>query len=402
MAVPLSLLWGVAMDDVKNLKAIINARVFNGDTLLDNHAVLLDDDRIHALIPQSQLSTDTNIEADLQGQYLLPGFIDLQVNGGGGVLFNDSPSVASIRAISAAHRRFGTTGLLPTLITDSFAVMHQAIAAVDEAIKQGVPGILGIHLEGPFLNAERSGVHDADKFCVLDNTGLELLSALQNGKTLVTIAPELTSPEMIQRLVANELIVCAGHSNADYQQTKQALQAGICGFTHLYNAMMPLQSRAPGMVGAALEDDKSWFGIIADGHHIHPAAFKVAVSAKQRGGAILVTDAMPSVGASDKPGSSKSFELNGETITVEGGRCTNAEGVLAGSDLDMMSAINNAADFANLDWFEAVRMASIYPARVLGLDHLFGRIDAGYHANLVAVNDQRQVTTTWIKGESEH
>ena len=236
-------------------------------------------------------------------------------------------------------------------------------------------------------------MHDAGKFCQLDQTGLDILTSLQVGSTVVTLAPELTSPQMISRLVEEGVIVCGGHSGATYAQTRDALAQGLSGFTHLYNAMTPLQSREPGMVGAALEDDDSWFGIIADGHHIHPAAFSVAVAAKKRGGALLVTDAMPTVGSLDT-----SFILDGKTIVASEGRVTNAEGTLAGSDLNMLSAVNNAAEFARLDWFEAVRMASLYPARALGLERELGAIRPGFRASLLALDSAHRIRASWING----
>ncbi len=374
-------------------RAIINARVFDGDSLLNDHAVVINENRVTEVLPQAQLPQGIEISADLKGDYLVPGFIDVQVNGGGGVLFNSAPTVDAIRAIGEAHRQYGTTGFLPTLITDSFDVMRKAVSAVTEAIDAGVPGVLGLHLEGPFLNAEKKGTHNESKFCVLDDQGFEIITSLKRGKTLITVAPELTTADMIQRIAAKGVIVCAGHSAANYEQTKEALNAGIAGFTHLYNAMTPLQSREPGMVGAALEDTRSWFGIIADGHHMHPAAFQVAVAAKSRGGAVLVTDAMPTVGAQDK-----SFVLNGETIHAVDGRCYNAAGSLAGSDLDMATAVRNAARFARIDWLEAVRMASLYPARALGMDDQLGYIKPGYTASFVALNEQHEVVQTWIDG----
>lgn len=375
------------------IQAIVNGQVFDGELLRQGLAVLIEDTRILSVLDATQMPPEISAVYDLQGCILMPGFIDLQVNGGGGVLFTTAPSVDSLRTIGAAHRHYGTTGFLPTVITTSFEVMRQAVAAVSQAIAEGVPGVLGIHLEGPFLNAQRKGIHDAHKFCLLDEEGFEILTALDSGKTLVTLAPELTSPAMIRRLVKAGVVVCAGHSAASYAQTRAALAAGVSGFTHLYNAMTPLQSREPGMVGAALEDEGSWFGIIADGYHMHPAAFRIAVAAKHAGGAVLVTDAMPTVGSPHK-----SFVLDGETIVASEGRVTNAAGTLAGSDLDMLSAVNNAAEFARIDWFEAVRMATQYPARALGLQGELGAIRPGYRANLVALDSQRQVRASWIDG----
>ncbi len=375
------------------IQAIVNGQVFDGESLRQGLAVLIEDTRILSVVDAAQIPSDISAVYDLQGGTLVPGFIDLQVNGGGGVLFTTAPTVDSLRTIGAAHRHYGTTGFLPTLITTSFEVMRQAVAAVSQAIAEGVPGILGIHLEGPFLNAQRKGIHDAHKFCLLDEEGFEIVTSLDAGTTLVTLAPELTSPAMIRRLVQAGVVVCAGHSAANYAQTRAALAAGVSGFTHLYNAMTPLQSREPGMVGAALEDEESWFGIIADGYHMHPAAFRIAVAAKNTGGAVLVTDAMPTVGSPDK-----SFVLDGETIVARDGRVTNAAGTLAGSDLDMLSAVNNAAEFARIDWFEAVRMATLYPARALGLEGELGAIRPGYRANLVALDSQRQIRASWIDG----
>ena len=375
------------------IQAIVNGQVFDGESLQQGLAVLIQDTRIHSVVDARELPPQVSDTYDLRGGILVPGFIDLQVNGGGGVLFTTAPTVGSLRVIGSVHRRCGTTGFLPTVITTSFTVMRQAITSVRQAMDEGVPGVLGIHLEGPFLNAERKGIHDARKFCALDEEGIDILTSLDVGVTLVTLAPELTSAAMIRSLVQAGVIVCAGHSAADYVQTREALASGVSGFTHLFNAMTPLQSREPGMVGAALEDDDSWFGIIADGQHVHPATFRIAVAAKRRGGAVLVTDAMPSVGSTDN-----SFVLDGTTIGVSNGRVTSPSGTLAGSNLDMLSAVNNAAEFSRVDWFEAVRMASLYPARVLGLGGELGAIKPGYRANLVALDSQRAIRASWIDG----
>ena len=376
--------------------AITNGFIFDGERLRHGCSAIISGEKIVDIVRVEDLPAGIEDTYDLRGGMLLPGFIDLQVNGGGGVLFNAAPTVESLRVIGAAHRQFGTTGFFPTLISDRFEVMREAIAAVGEAIEKEVPGVLGIHLEGPFLNPERRGVHDAGKFRELDEEGFAIVTSLTAGTTLLTLAPELTSPGMIRRLREAGVVVCAGHSAASYEQTRAALDDGLCGFTHLYNAMTPLQSRAPGMVGAALEDEDSWFGIIADGHHIHPAAFRVAVAAKKAGGAVLVTDAMPTVGSGGG-----SFELNGERVTARGGRITNAAGTLAGSDLDMLSAVNNAAEFARIDWFEAVRMATVYPARAVGLEGELGAIKPGHCANLLALDAKRHIRASWITGVRE-
>ena len=330
---------------------------------------------------------------DLEGGYLLPGFIDTQVNGGGGVLFNDAPTVEAIATIGAAHRAYGTTGFLPTLISDDLATVAQAIAAVDAAIEAGVPGVLGIHIEGPFLSEERKGVHDASKFRTLDDASIDLLTSARRGRTLVTLAPETTTPQMIARLAAAGVTVAAGHTNATYDVLTGALEAGVTGFTHLFNAMSPLTSREPGAVGAALESQGAWCGIIADGRHIHPAVLRIAFAAKRRDRFMLVTDAMPSVGMADKR-----FTIQGRPIRVVDGVCVDENGTLAGSDLDMAGAVANAVRMAGLPLEEAARMASAYPAAFLGLGEGYGRIAVGARADLVLLDAGLKAVRTWIGG----
>ncbi|HOY24635.1 MAG TPA: N-acetylglucosamine-6-phosphate deacetylase, partial [Cellvibrio sp.] len=333
--------------------ALVNGHVFTGAVWLENQAVIITGEKISAISAANELPGHITEIIDLQGQRLIPGLIDTQVNGGGGVLFNDAPTVETLRVMSEAHRQFGTTGFYPTLISDDLSVVAKAIAAVKQAIAEKVPGVLGIHLEGPFLNPERKGVHDASKFKIIDEAAFELLTSLNAGKTLITIAPELTTPEMIARFVDAGVVVAAGHSAANYAQTKTALAAGLSSFTHLFNAMQPLTSREPGMVGAALEDENSWCGIIVDGFHVHPASLKVAHQAKATGKMVLVTDAMPSVGATDK-----NFMLNGELIRCERGKLstnklTTASGTLAGSDLDMLAAVKNTVEMVGIELEEA-------------------------------------------------
>lgn len=376
-------------------QVLTNASVLTTKGFRDRQSVVLRGGRIDAVMDDSDFDQAGSDVRDLQGQLLLPGFIDVQVNGGGGVMFNDAPTVEGIRAISAAHRTYGTTGFLTTLISDDLDVVATAIAATDAAIEAGVPGVLGIHLEGPFLNAEKKGVHDATKFRVLDKDAIALLSSLRNGKTVVTLAPETTTPELIQELADAGAIIAAGHTNASYDGVRTALDAGVSGFTHLFNAMSPLTSRAPGVVGAALDDEQSWCGLIVDGHHVHPAALRIAIASKPRGRCLLVTDAMSSVGAAIK-----SFELDGRVITVADGKCVTADGTLAGSDLDMVTAVKNAIRMLGLDTAEAVRMASEYPAEAIGLGGDLGRIEPGYCANLVLADQQLNILDTWIDGRA--
>lgn len=373
--------------------ALTNARVLTPQGWRDDLAVLIEGERVVDLPPSSDQRLKSAEQHDLHGAMLLPGFIDTQVNGGGGVLFNDTPTVETIRQIGAAHRRFGTTGFLPTLISDSVDTMRAAIAVVEQALTEKVPGVLGIHLEGPYLAPARKGVHDPKYFHAPGSTELAMLCTPHAGVRLLTLAPEQVARESIRALAAAGLLLCAGHTAADYATTRDALNAGIRGFTHLFNAMTPLGSREPGVVGAALDDAQSWCGLIVDGHHVHPATLRAAIAAKPRGKMLLVTDAMPPVGA-DRP----DFVLNGETVTAKDGICQTAQGTLAGSALDMAGAVRNTVEMLGLPLDEAVRMASTYPAEFLGLGASRGRIAAGYCADLVVMSDDYKIVQSWIGG----
>ena len=373
------------------LLAFRNGRVLTERGFEPDATVVVEDGRIAAVL-HGDAPVDAEI-VDLQGGYLVPGFIDLQVNGGGGALFNNDTSVEAIAAIGRAHRKFGTTGFLPTLISDDARVMARAIDATRDAIAQGVPGVLGIHLEGPYIAPARKGTHDAGKFRVPDAGEIAMATSLDNGVTFITLAPERVPADSIRAMVGRGAIVCAGHTAGSYEETRAGIDAGVSGFTHLYNAMTPLQGREPGVVGAALEDPGTWCGVIVDGVHVHPASLRVAINAKPRGKVFLVTDAMPMVGADDP-----SFDLYGETITAVDGVVRNAAGSLAGSALDMASAVRNTVGLLGLPLEEACRMASRYPAEFLGLGGELGRIAPGYRADLVLLDPGMQVRGSWIAG----
>ena len=375
--------------------ALVNGRVLRENRLVEGRCVLLADGRILDVVAPSERRARRAERRDLGGQLLLPGFIDSQVNGGGGVLFNDAPSVESIRAIGRAHRRFGTTGFLPTLISTDLDIMARAIAAVRGAIEAGVPGVLGIHIEGPYLSLARKGVHDPAKLRELDASALGLLTSLRGGRTLVTLAPEVTTPQIIEKLVAAGVVVSAGHTNATYAEIRIALRHGLTGFTHLFNAMSQLTGREPGAVGAALEDPTSWCGIIVDGAHTDPVVLRIALRCKPHDRFMLVTDAMPSVGTNND-----SFELQGRRITVSGTTCLDEDGRLAGSNIDMATCVRNAISMLGLSLPEAVRMASQGPAEFLGLAHDTGRIAPGLRADLVLADEGLNVLETWIAGRS--
>jgi N-acetylglucosamine-6-phosphate deacetylase len=374
-------------------KAIIGARILRPTGWLDDGAVVIENGRIVDVVPQSDVPSYAHIE-QFDGGLLLPGFIDTQVNGGGGVLFNDAPTVETLRIMAAAHRRFGTTALLPTLISDDLDKVAAAIAAVDAAIEAGVPGIIGIHIEGPFLNSGKKGIHDATKFRTLDRTAVELLSSLKRGKTLVTLAPECAPEGMIRALTQRGVIVSAGHTMASFEDMERAREEGLSGVTHLFNAMTQMEGRSPGVVGAALSTDL-FAGIIADGHHVHPASLRAAYAAKGAGSLMLVTDAMSTVG-SDKT----HFMLGDVRIEARDGALRGPGGTLAGSAISMVDAVRNAAEMMQIDIGIASIMASRTPAVFLGLDGERGSIAPGMIADFVHLDESHDVCATWIAGDA--
>ncbi|MFN3230484.1 MAG: N-acetylglucosamine-6-phosphate deacetylase [Asticcacaulis sp.] len=372
--------------------ALTNGQILTDDGFRDDLAVIIGGAHIEAVVPAHDLEPGLKVR-DLEGQYLMPGFIDIQVNGGGGVLFNDEPTVEGIAAIGAAHRTYGTTGFLTTLISDRLEVVEAGMQATKSAIDAGVPGVLGIHVEGPFLNADKKGIHNASLFRPLDDEAYAILSLKTGGQTLVTAAPEANPLPIVRKLADAGVLVVAGHTDASFDQAQAGFDAGMCGVTHLFNAMSPLKAREPGMVGAALINDQIWCPVIVDGHHVHPATLKLALKLKPRGRLFLVTDAMPSVGLE-----ADHFVLQGRKIHVAEGMCQSADGTLAGSDLNMAAAVRNTVSMLGVDLAEAARMAALYPAEFLGLAHEYGRIAPGYRANLILSDKFVNVTESWIDG----
>lgn len=371
--------------------ALVGARVFDGAQLREGEAVIVEGSHIRAVVKEGDVPS-TVARVPVEG-FLAPGFIDVQVNGGGGTLLNHEPTVSGVRAIAKAHRRYGTTGLLPTLITDTRERMAEAIAAVRSAIDAGVPGVLGIHLEGPYLNPERKGVHEASLMRRIEDEDVALVASLGRGRTLLTLAPERTTPETIRRIAASGVVLAAGHTVASYEEMMAAKRAGLTGITHLFNAMPPLMGRDPGVVGAALDDADFYPSLIVDLFHVSAASLRIAIAARGWERTLLVTDAMSTVGSE-----LRSFEFNGRTITRSNGRLTTADGTIAGSDLDMATAVRNTVDTLGLPLEAALHMASRAPAEFLRLGHEFGRIAPGYRADLVLLDDGLRVRETWIDG----
>lgn len=367
-------------------RTLIAEKLFDGESVRTDVAIALGEDgRI------AELGGEAPADAERLKGLVAPGLVDVQVNGGGGALFNNDPTINALGKMSAAHARYGTTGFMPTLITDEVAVMQDAAEAVSAAIRESVPGVLGVHFEGPHLSAPKKGTHEERFIRPLTDEEFGIYARDDLGIKMVTLAPENVTPADIRKLVELGVKVCLGHSNADGATVAAALEAGATGFTHLYNAMSPLHSREPGMVGMALISDEAWCGLIADGHHVSAEAMLLAIKAKPKGKIMLVTDAMSLVGSEET-----SFPLFDRVVTREGDRLTSTTGELAGSHLDMISAVRNTHHWCGVDLFEALRMASLYPAQFLGYEG--GCVTEGGPADLILLNDELQVQKTWISG----
>ncbi|NRD72820.1 N-acetylglucosamine-6-phosphate deacetylase [Shewanella sp. VB17] len=371
-------------------QTFITKQFFDGKDFHHNHPITVQDGQILAFDTCSGAK-----EVKLDG-ILVPGFIDVQVNGGGGALFNSDTSVECIETIGAAHAKFGTTGFLPTLISDNIDVMRRAADAVSASLIKGCAGVLGVHFEGPHLSVPKKGVHSQAHIRRISDAELEVFSRNDLGIKVVTLAPEKVSVEVIKALVAADVKVCLGHSNADYETVVAALEAGAIGFTHLFNAMSSLESREPGVVGAAIESRDAWCGLIVDGHHVHSAVARLAVYAKPTGKLMLVTDAMPPVGLEDNEAS---FELFGTQVIRQGDRLNAVTGELAGCVLDMAGAVRNTVNMLGLSLDEAIRMGSFYPAQFLGIAKQQGQLSVGSRADFALLSHDIQVQQTYIAGQ---
>jgi N-acetylglucosamine-6-phosphate deacetylase len=376
------------------LHAVVADRVFDGNTVHERAAVIMRGAWIAQVVPRADVPRTMSVRVLPEGAWLAPGFIDLQVNGGGDVLFNDQPTSDGVCTIAAAHRKFGTTGLLPTLITDSHEKVRLALRTVSAVIDRE-PGVLGLHLEGPYLSPEKPGIHDARHIRSPTADDVSMLTAPRNGALLVTLAPEVVPQGFIAQLVAADVRVSLGHSMASYRQTRAAMAEGLSGFTHLFNAMRPLASREPGPIAQALESTDAWYGLIVDGVHVDPAMLRLAL--RGLGHPLLVTDAMPPVG-----GSRTGFTLHGESIAVRDGCCLTNDGKLAGTVLDMATAVGNCIHLLGVPLPDALRFASANPATFIGLEHVLGKLAPGYRADLVAFDpDDITVLATWVAGSGD-
>ncbi len=376
------------------MKQYISARrLFDGSDWREDCVVVLDGERIEALLPRQEVPADSLLQ--LPGT-LAPGFIDLQVNGGGGVMLNSQPDREGVERIAGGHRATGTTAMMPTVVSDRPQVQAAAVNAVREAIAAGNRAVLGVHIEGPFFEPAKRGTHHPDMIRAPGDADIDWLCRQADLPLILTLAPEHVEPGQLRRLSEAGVLLCAGHTDADYEQICQAVANGLRGFTHLYNAMSQLGSREPGTVGAALDHDELWVGIIADGHHVHPASLRIACAAKPRDKVFLVTDAMATVG-----GEQPWFEIYGERIEVRDGRLVNSEGALAGAHIGMIDAVRIATEDMGLALEHSLAMAGANPAAFLGLERELGHIGPGYRADLVHFDRHYAVRDTWIAGQHQ-
>lgn len=375
--------------------ALAADRVFDGYGWHANAAVIIEQGLVRAIASTVGVPDDCPCLAMPEGTLLAPGFIDLQVNGGGGVLLNDDPTPQAMRTIAHAHRRFGTTACLPTFITDAREKALAAIAAARSSA--GTNGIFGLHLEGPFISPARAGIHPPEWITAATMNDLEWLGALASaGTSIVTLAPECVPTGFVRRLTDAGIRVAAGHSEASATIMQQAMAEGLRGVTHLHNAMPPMLAREPGIVGTALSDPRLVAGLIVDAIHVDPSVVRATFAAKGADGIALVTDAMPTVGTSKRE-----FQLLGRTIRLSDGKLTSQAGTLAGAHLDMATAVRTAVTRAGLTLDDALRSASLTPARFLGVQEKFGHLKAGARADIVALTNDLRVAGTWIGGHGE-
>jgi N-acetylglucosamine-6-phosphate deacetylase len=370
--------------------ALAGAAILQAGKWVHGRAVVLEGGTISAVVPQDDLAKCDRVNLP-PGSLLAPGLIDIQVNGGGGILFNDDPSAEAACEIARAHRKLGTTGILPTLITDTRRKFAQAAAAAVPG-----PGILGIHFEGPFLAVSRRGVHPPEHIRApeeADIASLEALASRLPGKVLLTVAPESVDDHVLRRLSAASIKLSAGHSAASFERVAEAVAAGVTGFTHLFNAMAPLAARAPGIAAAALLQPDSWCGVIADGFHVHQAMLRLLLASRPASRIILVSDAMPPTGTG-----AQEFELQGRIIFRRGGRLVTEDGTLAGADLCLAEAVRRAVGLFGITPATALGMASAAPAAFLGIDHIRGHIAPGFAADLVLLTENLDVLGTWLAG----
>lgn len=373
-------------------QALIGAQLFSGKEFFDNRALLIDGENIIDIINEHNIPNNFETQK-LNGGILSPGFIDLQVNGGGGKLFNNSPDKQSLNTIIEAHQHFGTTSIMPTVISDSLNVLKRCTTTISEVIENN-KSLLGVHIEGPFFNVKYRGVHQKQYINTINSDYLNLFESLKDFPVILTLAPECISTKQLKHLKSLGFKILAGHTDASYDQLEEAIKYGLDGFTHLFNAMGQISAREPGVVGSALTFDNAAASIIVDLHHVHPSLIQMAYKQKPQGKLFFVSDSMATI-HHGKP----SFELYDEVVSESNGRIINSEGKLAGSSITQIDAIKNAYQSCNIPLNDAIAMVTRYPAEYLGVANYLGSLKSGYRADLTHFDLDFQVHNVWVAGK---
>ncbi|MGY5746969.1 N-acetylglucosamine-6-phosphate deacetylase [Vibrio antiquarius] len=374
--------------------ALSNCKIYTGSDVLTDHAVIIENDLIQSIVPAAELPQDIEVK-DLAGANLSPGFIDLQLNGCGGVMLNDAITPETMQIMHEANLKSGCTSFLPTLITSSDEDMRTAISAAREYHNQYQNQSLGLHLEGPYLNVAKKGIHNVDFIRPSDESMIDLICANADIIAKVTLAPEQNDPEHIARLKAAGIVVSIGHTNATYAEARKGFEAGITFATHLFNAMTPMVGREPGVVGAIYDTPDVYAGIIADGFHVDYANIRIAHKIKGDK-LVLVTDATAPAGANIDH-----FIFVGKKVYYRDGKCVDENGTLGGSALTMIEAVQNSVEHAGIALDEALRMATLYPATAIGVEDRLGRVRKGMVANLTIFDRDFKVKATVVNGQYE-
>ena len=373
-------------------QAITGSKLFNGIDFIEHKALLIDDQHIAGIVNEDAIPTDFQVKK-LDGGILSPGFIDLQVNGGGGKLFNNSPDKESLNTIISAHQYFGTTSIMPTVISDSLNILQKCTDTISNEINNN-HSLLGIHIEGPFFNVKYRGVHQKQYINTINASYLNLFETLDKFPVMLTLAPECISIKHLKHLNSLGFKILAGHTDANYDQLEEAVKYGLDGFTHLFNAMGQISAREPGVVGSAFDFDETSASIIVDLHHVHPSLINLSFKQKPKGKLFFVSDSMATINHGEP-----SFELYDEVVSESNGRIINSEGKLAGSSITQIDAIKNAYQKCSIPLESAISMATLYPAEYLGVSDYIGQLKKGYRADLAHFDSNFHVQNVWLAGK---
>ena len=373
-------------------QAITGSKLFNGIDFIEHKALLIDDQHIAGIVNEDAIPTDFQVKK-LEGGILSPGFIDLQVNGGGGKLFNNSPDKESLNTIISAHQYFGTTSIMPTVISDSLNILQKCTDTISNEIDNN-HSLLGIHIEGPFFNVKYRGVHQKQYINTINASYLNLFETLDKFPVMLTLAPECISIKQLKHLKSLGFKILAGHTDANYDQLEEAIKYGLDGFTHLFNAMGQISAREPGVVGSAFDFDETSASIIVDLHHVHPSLINLSFKQKPKGKLFFVSDSMATINHGEP-----SFELYDEVVSESNGRIINSEGKLAGSSITQIDAIKNAYQKCSIPLESAISMATLYPAEYIGVSDYIGQLKKGYRADLAHFDSNFHVQNVWLAGK---